>query len=154
MRMKEKKGEHPYGHAGQLILLGLFLVIWAGDSFVLHKATFVSDYVPLSIRLVVLGLALMIVELGQEMQQILTRICQYKFGSLTGIQFPNQAFVTAAFFDSIVAILSRRSSTLRSIITLRAPSATWAACTCLTNSNNTSKFGTSTVVAIPPTSNE
>ena len=55
--MKEKKGEHPYGDAGQLILLGLYLAVWAGDSFFLHKSTFVSDYVPLSIRLVVLGLA-------------------------------------------------------------------------------------------------
>ncbi len=58
--MKERKGEHPYGDAGQLILLGLFLVVWAGDSFFLHKSTFVSDYVPLSIRLVILGLALII----------------------------------------------------------------------------------------------
>ena len=58
MRMKERKGEHPYGDAGQLILLGLFLLVWAGDSFFLHKSTFVSDYVPLSVRLIILGLAL------------------------------------------------------------------------------------------------
>lgn len=58
MIMKEKKGEHPFGDAGQLILLGLFLVVWAGDSFFLHKSTFVSGYVPLSIRLVILGLIL------------------------------------------------------------------------------------------------
>jgi protein-S-isoprenylcysteine O-methyltransferase Ste14 len=56
--MKEKKGEHPFGDAGQLILLGLFLVVWAVDSFFLHKSTFVSDHVPLSIRLVILALAL------------------------------------------------------------------------------------------------
>lgn len=58
MRMKERKGEHPYGDAGQLILLGLFLVVWAGDSFFLHKSTFVSDYVPLYIRLAILALTL------------------------------------------------------------------------------------------------
>lgn len=58
MTMKERKGEHPFGDAGQLILLGLFLVVWAGDSFFLHKSTFVSDYVPLFIRLVILALAL------------------------------------------------------------------------------------------------
>ena len=58
--MKERKGEHPFSDAGQLILLGLFLVVWAGDSFFLHKSTFVSDYVPLSIRLVILVLALII----------------------------------------------------------------------------------------------
>jgi protein-S-isoprenylcysteine O-methyltransferase Ste14 len=58
MRMKERKGEHPLGDAGQLILLGLFLVVWAGDSFLLHKSTFVSDYVPLFIRLIILALTL------------------------------------------------------------------------------------------------
>lgn len=56
--MKERKGEHPFGDAGQLILLGLFLVVWAGDSFFLHKSTLVSDYIPLSIRLVILALTL------------------------------------------------------------------------------------------------
>ena len=56
--MKERKGEHPFGDAGQLILLGLFLIVWAGDSFFLHKSTFVSDYVPLFIRLAILGLIL------------------------------------------------------------------------------------------------
>ncbi len=57
--MKEKNGEHPFGDAGQLILFCLFLVIWAGDSFFLHKSTFLSHYVPLYVRLVILGLALM-----------------------------------------------------------------------------------------------
>ena len=58
MSMRERKGEHPFGDAGQLILLGLFLLVWAGDSFFLHKSTFVSDYVPLYIRLVILVLVL------------------------------------------------------------------------------------------------
>jgi protein-S-isoprenylcysteine O-methyltransferase Ste14 len=39
-------------------LLGFFLVVWALDSFFLHKSTFLSDYEPLYIRLVILGLAL------------------------------------------------------------------------------------------------
>lgn len=56
--MKEKNGEHPFGDAGQLILLGLFLVVWIGDSFFLGKSTFLPNYVPLYIRLVILGLAL------------------------------------------------------------------------------------------------
>ena len=56
--MKEKKGEHPFGDAGQLILLGEFLVVWVGDSFFLRKSTFLSDYVPLYIRIVILGLTL------------------------------------------------------------------------------------------------
>ncbi|MFI5304045.1 MAG: methyltransferase family protein [Nitrospiria bacterium] len=56
--MKEKNGEHPYGDAGQLILLAVFLIAWVGDSFFLYKSTWLSEYVPLFIRLVILGLAL------------------------------------------------------------------------------------------------
>ena len=40
--MKEKNGEHPFGDAGQLILLGVFLVVWVGDSFFLRKTNFLS----------------------------------------------------------------------------------------------------------------
>jgi protein-S-isoprenylcysteine O-methyltransferase Ste14 len=58
VRMKEKNGEHPYGDVGQLILLVLFLILWILDSFFLRTSTFLSDHVPLSIRLVFLGLAL------------------------------------------------------------------------------------------------
>ena len=56
--MKSKNGEHPFSDTGQLILLGLFLIVWVGDSFFLRKSTFLSDYVPLYIRLVILGFAL------------------------------------------------------------------------------------------------
>jgi protein-S-isoprenylcysteine O-methyltransferase Ste14 len=55
--MKERNGEHPFGDAGQLILLGVFLVVWAADSFFLHKSTFLSDYLPSWVRLLILGLA-------------------------------------------------------------------------------------------------
>ena len=44
--IKGKNGEHPYGDAGQLILLGLFLIVWLGDSFVLHLSTVPADYLP------------------------------------------------------------------------------------------------------------
>ncbi len=54
--MKEKKGEHPFGDAGQLIFFGLFLVVWVTDSFFLHRSTFCSHYLPLVIRLIVLFL--------------------------------------------------------------------------------------------------
>lgn len=56
--MKAKEGEHPFGDTGQLILLGVFLVVWAADSFFLRKSTFLASYVPLYIRLVILSLAL------------------------------------------------------------------------------------------------
>jgi protein-S-isoprenylcysteine O-methyltransferase Ste14 len=56
--MESNNGEHPYGDLGQLILLILFLVVWVGDSFVLHLTTFLSTYVPLALRLLLAGLAL------------------------------------------------------------------------------------------------
>jgi len=55
--MKEKNGEHPLGDAGQLILFGLFLVIWILDSFILHRSTFLADKIPLVIRIIILGAA-------------------------------------------------------------------------------------------------
>ncbi len=56
--MKEKNGEHPLGDAGQLSLFGLFLVIWIMDSFILHRSTFLADNIPLLIRLIFLGAAI------------------------------------------------------------------------------------------------
>jgi protein-S-isoprenylcysteine O-methyltransferase Ste14 len=58
--MKEKKGEHPFGDAGQLISLAAFLIVWVADSFFIRKSTFLSEYVPLWIRLVVLGVAIIL----------------------------------------------------------------------------------------------
>jgi protein-S-isoprenylcysteine O-methyltransferase Ste14 len=49
--MKEKNGEHPYGDLGQVILFGLFLLVWVGDSFFLHLTTFPAGYLPWYIRL-------------------------------------------------------------------------------------------------------
>jgi protein-S-isoprenylcysteine O-methyltransferase Ste14 len=56
--MSGKEGEHPWGDAGQLVLLGLFLVVWVGDSFVWRRTTFVASRAPLVVRLAVLALAL------------------------------------------------------------------------------------------------
>ena len=58
--MKEKKGEHPFSDSGQLILLGLFLIVWVVDSFFLQKSIFLAPRIPLFIRLIILGLALII----------------------------------------------------------------------------------------------
>ena len=58
--MKEKNGEHPLGDAGQLILFGLFIVIWILDSFILHQSTLLANTIPLAIRLIILGVALII----------------------------------------------------------------------------------------------
>ena len=58
MKVREKTGEHPFGDAGQLILLVLFQILWIVDSFFLRTSTFLSDAIPLYIRLLFLGLAL------------------------------------------------------------------------------------------------
>jgi protein-S-isoprenylcysteine O-methyltransferase Ste14 len=56
--MKEKKGEHPFGDAGQLILFFLFMIVWILDSFFLRKTTFLAADIPIYIRLTLLGLLL------------------------------------------------------------------------------------------------
>jgi protein-S-isoprenylcysteine O-methyltransferase Ste14 len=58
--LKDKNGEHPFGDAGQLILLVLFLSVWGGDSFFLRKTTFLSDYFPLYLRLSISALTIAI----------------------------------------------------------------------------------------------
>jgi protein-S-isoprenylcysteine O-methyltransferase Ste14 len=58
--MKERKGEHPFGDEGQLISLVLFLIVWISDSFFLHITTGLSIWLPLSIRLVIAGLLMLI----------------------------------------------------------------------------------------------
>jgi protein-S-isoprenylcysteine O-methyltransferase Ste14 len=58
--MKEKKGEHPFGDTGQLIGFGVFLIVWIGDSYFLRLSTFLSDYVPLVLRLGILALSIIV----------------------------------------------------------------------------------------------
>ncbi|MDJ0986139.1 MAG: isoprenylcysteine carboxylmethyltransferase family protein [Desulfobacterales bacterium] len=58
--MQAKKGEHPLGDAGQLILFGVFLITWILDSFVLHRSTFLVNSIPLVLRLAFLVTALVI----------------------------------------------------------------------------------------------
>jgi protein-S-isoprenylcysteine O-methyltransferase Ste14 len=56
--LKERKGEHPFGDAGQLILFVTFSAVWAADSFFLHRSTSLASRVPLFVRLALLALAL------------------------------------------------------------------------------------------------
>ena len=60
MTMKERKGEHPYGDAGQIILLVVYLAVWVADSFFLRRTTFLAAGFPLTIRLVICGLLMVI----------------------------------------------------------------------------------------------
>ncbi|MFZ1947001.1 MAG: isoprenylcysteine carboxylmethyltransferase family protein [bacterium] len=53
-----REGEHPAGDVGQWICVVVFLAVWVGDSFVLHVSTFLAHLVPLPVRLVLLGFAL------------------------------------------------------------------------------------------------
>lgn len=58
--MQAKKGEHPLGDAGQLILFGVFLITWILDSFVLRRSTFLASSIPLVMRLMLLATALVV----------------------------------------------------------------------------------------------
>lgn len=52
--MQAKKGEHPLGSAGQLILMALFMAVWLVDSFCLHAETVLNGSVHWGIRLGIL----------------------------------------------------------------------------------------------------
>jgi len=51
-------GEHPLGDIGQIVFLITFLTIWIGDSFFLNISSFLSDYIPLSIRIIISAIIL------------------------------------------------------------------------------------------------
>jgi protein-S-isoprenylcysteine O-methyltransferase Ste14 len=56
--LRDRYGEHPFGDAGQLILFVVFLAVWIADSFFLHRSIFLARHVPLAVRLILPGLAL------------------------------------------------------------------------------------------------
>jgi protein-S-isoprenylcysteine O-methyltransferase Ste14 len=58
--MSDKDGEHPFGHAGQLLTFIAFIIVWVADSFLLHLSTFPARYVPLLVRLAVLAALLVL----------------------------------------------------------------------------------------------
>jgi protein-S-isoprenylcysteine O-methyltransferase Ste14 len=53
MHRDELTGEHLLGDAGQLFFFFLFGVVWVGDTFFLQYTTFLNQYIPLIIRIVV-----------------------------------------------------------------------------------------------------
>lgn len=52
--MKDKKGEHPFGDAGQAVLMALFMAVWLGDSFFLHAERTLAGSVHWAVRLAIL----------------------------------------------------------------------------------------------------
>ena len=58
--LDDHEGEHPAGDRGQMILLMVFLVVWLADSFLLRFSTFLSESIPLIVRLVILAVALLV----------------------------------------------------------------------------------------------
>ncbi len=85
--MQEKKGEHPLGDAGQLMLFGAFLITWVLDSFVMRRSTFLVNSIPLVLRLAFLATALVIAFL------------LFKSGheAVIGEQRPSRIITTGAF---------------------------------------------------------
>jgi protein-S-isoprenylcysteine O-methyltransferase Ste14 len=51
-------GEHKFGDTGQLILLLIFLIVWIGDSFILEYSTFLNNYIPAFVIIIVSALFL------------------------------------------------------------------------------------------------
>ncbi|MBN1938141.1 MAG: isoprenylcysteine carboxylmethyltransferase family protein [Candidatus Aminicenantes bacterium] len=56
----DHNGEHPWGDAGQLIILVVFLAVWVIDSFIAHYTTGPAHFLPLGIRLGAGGLLLIL----------------------------------------------------------------------------------------------
>jgi protein-S-isoprenylcysteine O-methyltransferase Ste14 len=52
-------GEHKLGDAGQIVLACLFGAVWIADTFVFKYTTFLNQYLPLAVR-VVLGLVFIV----------------------------------------------------------------------------------------------
>jgi protein-S-isoprenylcysteine O-methyltransferase Ste14 len=50
-----REGEHPQGDMGQLIILAVFMAVWALDSFVFRISTLPASTIPLGVRLGVSG---------------------------------------------------------------------------------------------------
>jgi protein-S-isoprenylcysteine O-methyltransferase Ste14 len=50
-QLKDLCDEHPYGHAGQITGMILFLIIWSLDSFIFKFSTMPASYIPFAFRL-------------------------------------------------------------------------------------------------------
>ena len=52
--------EHPYGHLGQYTGVIVFLIVWFLDSLIFNVSTFLSNFIPLTIRLVLASLCFLV----------------------------------------------------------------------------------------------
>jgi len=48
---KDLTGEHPFGDAGQILIVFLFGAIWVTDTFFFKYTTFLNGYIPLGARI-------------------------------------------------------------------------------------------------------
>ncbi len=62
-------GEHPFGHKGQLICLGIFLFVWLMDSFIVKYSIFLVRIIPAYIR-IPLGLVAIITAIYLTVESI------------------------------------------------------------------------------------
>ena len=46
-------GEHPLGDKGQFILFIIFLAVWISDSFIFHYSDFITQYIPIFLRILI-----------------------------------------------------------------------------------------------------
>jgi len=57
---EDESGEHPCGDLGQVICLAAFMAVWILDTFYLGFSTFLARFVPLAVRLMMAGPALLL----------------------------------------------------------------------------------------------
>ena len=51
-------GEHKFGDMGQIILLIIFLIVWISDSFILEYSTFLNNYIPAFVMIIISAILL------------------------------------------------------------------------------------------------
>jgi len=54
----KKRGEHPFGDAGQSIGFALFFIVWIADSFFLKYTLYLASYIPMYLRLLITLIAI------------------------------------------------------------------------------------------------
>ncbi len=107
-----REGEHPLGDLGQLILLVVFLAVWAVDSFVLRFSTAPLPAVTLGIRLGIAGLlfiaALRLAHKGHIVisEEVLRRGSLVKDGAFARVRHPLYLASILFYVSLVISTLS------------------------------------------------
>jgi protein-S-isoprenylcysteine O-methyltransferase Ste14 len=121
MLSHDRTGEHPRGDIGQLILLAIFMAVWATDSFVLRFSTFLAKAVPLWVRWPLAGLLLItagyLVYRSHDVLQVAEggkRL--WTGGVFARVRHPMYLGAWLAYFGFVLSTLSLASLAVLSVI--------------------------------------